>query len=415
MSELKEVLDDITWLNVVRRLEELKPYEFNPRSIAKKEVERLKRSIKASGYNAPILIDTDNTIIAGHQRWHVLKLLGYDQVDVRVASKKLTDKQFQRINIQDNVDFGRFEKNLLNEYFNRDECIEWGVPDELFYEDAEVLPTSEGLTDDDDVPDDKEFEDAKTRPGDLYILGEHRLLCGDATNLTDVEKLMNGEKADMLFTDPPYNVGGKSKNFVAKSGLRDGKSHDELSNAEWDKNFVIEDALVNVAIAMKESFTGYIWTSHYLINRIWEFFKDYDTTNYLVWSKTNPMPSLTKKHPTFNTELCAYVAHGKERTINFPDEGHFLSCRELPQKNGNRVHPTQKPVELIEPIIEFSSNQRQIVLDLFGGSGSTMIACEKIHRSCYTMEISPKYCDVIVARWEKFTGNKAELVTVESE
>lgn len=414
MSNLEKVLDEITWLNVVRRLDELKPYEFNPRSIKKKEIERLKRSIKESGYNAPILIDTDNTIIAGHQRWHVLKLLGYDQVDVRIASKKLTDKQFQRINIQDNVDFGQFEKDLLKAYFERDDLIEWGVRDDEFYEDDEVLPTSEGLTGDDDVPDEPE-EEPKTKPGDLYILGEHRLLCGDATNLTDVERLMGEEKADMLFTDPPYNIGGKSKNYVAKTGLREGKSHEELSNAAWDKDFVIEDALVNIAIVMKQSFTGYIWTSQFLINRIWEFFKDYDTTNYLVWSKTNPMPSLTKKHPTFNTELCAYIAHGKDRTVNFPEEGHFLSCREVAQKNDNRVHPTQKPIELIEPIIEFSSKQRQIVLDLFGGSGSTMIACEKIHRSCYTMEISPKYCDVIVQRWEKFTGNKAELVTVEPE
>jgi DNA modification methylase len=216
---------------------------------------------------------------------------------------------------------------------------------------------------------------------------------------------MGGVKADMVFTDPPYNVASDSKNYAADCS----KAMNDLRNAEWDKDFDIKPALVNAINASKDSATYYIWSSHFLIAEIWAILKEYcDFHSYLVWSKPNPMPSLSKRHPTWNTELCAYGTRGSKRKVNFPKDGHFLSCREVVKKSDG-THPTQKPIELIVPIIEFSSAKGQSVLDLFGGSGSTLIACEKTGRHCYMMELDPKYCDVIVKRWEQFTGKKAVL------
>jgi len=239
----------------------------------------------------------------------------------------------------------------------------------------------------------------------LILRSQHRVMCGDSTMIDDVEKLMNGEKSDMVFTDPPYNVASDSVNFAADVS----KSMNDLKNAEWDKGFEIEPPIINAVTFSKDSATYYIWTSHYLFNRIIETLKDFcDFTGYLVWSKPNPMPSLSKRHPTWNTELCVYGTRGSKRIVNFPQNGHFLSCREVIKKSDGS-HPTQKPLELIEPLIEFSSGKDQLILDLFLGSGSTLIACEKTNRKCFGMELDEKYCDVIINRWQNYTGKKATL------
>jgi len=240
--------------------------------------------------------------------------------------------------------------------------------------------------------------------GKLKLKSQHRILCGDSTDKSQVDRLMDGEKADMVFTDPPYNIASDSKNFAADKS----KAMKDLAEADWDKNFKIEPALDRMVDAVSETSTMYIWTSQFLINDIWLHLKDFGYTNYLVWSKPNPMPSLSKRHPTWATELCVYASRGTKRTVNFPKEGHFLSCREVVKKSDG-THPTQKPLDLIIPIIEFSSNKDQSVLDLFLGSGSTLIACEKTQRSCYGMEIDPHYCSVIIERWQQFTGKKVVI------
>lgn len=239
-----------------------------------------------------------------------------------------------------------------------------------------------------------------------HHVGGHVVMCEDSTSIDVVEKLMNGEKADMVFTDPPYNVASDSVNFASNVS----KSMNDLKNSEWDKGFEIEPSILNAITASKDSATFYIWTSHYLFNRIIETLKPFcDFTSYLVWNKPNPMPSLSKRHPTWNTEICVYGTRGSKRTVNFPSNGHFLSCRTVVKKSDGS-HPTQKPLELIEPLIEFSSGENQLILDLFGGSGSTLIACEKTNRKCFMMELDPRYCDTIIARWEKYTGKQAVLI-----
>ena len=236
-------------------------------------------------------------------------------------------------------------------------------------------------------------------------------MCGDSTDKADVDRLMDGQKADMVFTDPPYNVASDSKNYSKDFSGTPGKPVGEqqamkkLANSEWDKNFKIEYALDRLVDSVSENTTMYIWTSHFLINDIWQHLKDFGYTNYLVWAKPNPMPSLSKRHPAWNTELCVYASRGVRRVVNYPSEGHFLSCREVVKKSDGS-HPTQKPIDLITPIIEFSSNAGQLVLDLFLGSGSTLIACEKTDRQCYGMEIDPHYCSVILKRYQDYSGKE---------
>lgn len=215
---------------------------------------------------------------------------------------------------------------------------------------------------------------------------------------------MNGEKADMVFTDPPYNVASESKNFAKDKS----KSMKDLSNAKWDKDFKISPALDRIRESSKDNCTFYIWTSHWLVQDIWNHLNDWcDYTNYCVWAKPNPMPSLSKRHWTWGTELCVYGSIGSKRTVNFPSQGHALNWWN-DTKYSDGSHPTQKPIEICERPIIFSSNASQTVLDLFLGSGSTLIACEKTNRKCYGMEIDPHYCDVILTRWEKYSGKQAK-------
>ena len=263
----------------------------------------------------------------------------------------------------------------------------------------------EGQTDADAVP---EVQEAPvTREGDVWLLGRHRLMCGDSTDAGSVALLMAGEKADMVFTDPPYNVAGESKNFAADAPIP--KIYKKLSEAEWDKDFDIHPALDRISEALAKDATVYVCTSHFLASDIWAWMKEWaDYYSYCIWSKPNPMPSLAKRHWTWNTELICYATKGKH-VFNFPDGHHAPSAWEIPVVHGKSGHPTEKPVAVPEHAILHSSTEGQTVLDLFGGSGSTLIACEKTGRVCRMMELSPRYCDVIVRRWQEFMGQEATL------
>lgn len=232
--------------------------------------------------------------------------------------------------------------------------------------------------------------------GDFIEIGPHRLLCGDGTIIDNANKLIDGDRIDLVFTDPPYNIASDSTNFASNVS----KAMNELKGSDWDKNFNIESALFVIRSVIPENCTVYIWTSHFLAPRIWGFFDDANFSNYLIWSKPNPMPSLSKRHPTWNTEICCYFTYGSKRIVNFPTKGHFLSCREVIKKSDGS-HPTQKPIDLLSPIIKFNSNINSVIFDPFLGSGSTMVAAHQLNRKCYGMELDPKYCQVIIDRMQK--------------
>ena len=219
---------------------------------------------------------------------------------------------------------------------------------------------TEGLTDEDAVPDVP--DEPKTKPGDIYQLGNHRLMCGDSASIDAVEKLMDGQKADMVFTDPPYNIASENKGIAANVS----KAHKDLMNSEWDKNFDINAPLNCLLPVMAKDCAVYVCTSHHLAADIWNWMKQWsDHYSYCVWSKPDPMPSLTKRHWTWDTELIPYATRGKH-IFNAEEGKHSPSTWKINKQQGKEKtgHPTQKPVAVPQHAIEKSSRNNQIVIDL---------------------------------------------------
>jgi DNA modification methylase len=245
----------------------------------------------------------------------------------------------------------------------------------------------------------------QVEPGQLWQLGEHRLICGDCTDKAVVERLMRGEKADMVFTDPPYNVAGNSRNFAADKS----KAMQDLKDADWDQDFDISKLFPVLEMAIAKDCAVYICTSQWLVQMIWEWMWSWsDFCSYNVWCKPNPMPSLSKRHWTWATELIAYAVRGKH-VSNFPTEGHALNWWDIP-KNKDTDHPTEKALAVPEKAIEFSSRAGQIVLDTFVGSGTTLIACERLGRKCRASDKEPKWVATTLERWSILTGQTPELI-----
>lgn len=291
------------------------------------------------------------------------------------------------------LEAAEFELDLT--MFDQDERAElFGMPE------VELLPDGQGEEEELVVP-----AEPKSKRGDVYQLGEHRVMCGSSAEFSDVEKLMDGAKADMIFTDPPYNVAGK----LIASGIRE--NYVRLDNSAWDHGFQFEDVEQNMLAVLAEDATVYVCTSHHLFGAIMAWMASWAKYHgYCVWSKSNPMPSLAKRHYTFNSELIAYATRGKH-TFNFPDEGNTPSVWTMAKTRHNDLHPTMKPIEVPAHAIRHSSKKGDLVVDFFGGAGSTLMACHELGRWCYTMELDPRYVDTILTRWCKATGEEAVLVS----
>jgi DNA modification methylase len=308
---------------------------------------------------------------------------------VKKASE-LTEDQKKRFAITDNASFGEWEWEAIKSDWDLDFVADWGVD----IPDFEVEKV-EAKEDDYEIPDEIKTDIVL---GDLFEIDGHRLLCGDSTDSGAVARLMNGEKADMVFTDPPYNVGSETKGVASNS---DNKQMKRLMESNWDKDFNVNDFLPNIDIFISENSTCYICTSHHLFGSIIEHLKiTFDFVFFCVWNKPNPMPSLMKRHWTWNTELICYATKGKH-VFNFPDNGHALSVWTFTKVAKCDLHPTMKPVSIPETAITHSSKANDIILDLFLGSGTTMVAAHQLNRKCYGMELDPKYCQVIIDRMLK--------------
>lgn len=241
-----------------------------------------------------------------------------------------------------------------------------------------------------------------TQPGDRWQLEEHVLVCGDSGDLGVVDAALRGERVPLIFTDPPYNVGARG---CSASNVRD--SYARLQQATWDQEFRFESVQDSILRALADDASLYVCTSQHLAGPIWAWMEGWaDFHGHCVWTKSNPMPSLHKRHWTWNTELICYATRGRH-TFNFPSEGHALSTWEIAKNPRNDLHPTMKPVAVPAHAIAHSSAPGDRVLDLFAGAGSTLLAAEQLGRKATLIEIDPAYCDVIIARYEAATGQKA--------
>jgi DNA modification methylase len=379
-----------------RKVSELIPYIRNSRTHSDKQVAQIAASIREWGWTVPILVDENGNVIAGHGRIMAAQKLGIEDVPCMtatgwseakrrayiIADNKLAlnadwDSDMLGLEFSDLKDMG-FDLELTG--------FDLGEIDDLFPVDK-----TEGLTDEDAVPEAP--EQPVTVEGDVWLLRRHRLMCGDSTSIDAVERLMSGRKADMVFTDPPYGV--------------EYQSNKRTKSAKFDvlKN---DDTFLDVAPIIEACSSGwvFVWTSWKVQTKWIEQFSGLGyPTNIVVWHKPGGGIGDLKKTFYSDYEIALVWHRGAELC------GKRIGSVWTVNKDGasTYVHPTQKPVALAVEALDKTTRASASVLDLFGGSGSTLIACEKTARDCRMMELDPKYCDVIIKRWQDFTGQQATL------
>lgn len=394
----------INFPSIKAKVNDLIPYARNSRTHSDDQVTQIASSIKEFGFTNPVLIDKDKGIIAGHGRVMAAKKLGMKEVPCIVADG-WTDAQKKAYVIADNklaLNAGWDNATLALEFAELQELgFDLSLTGFSAQELAAINPIEvTGLTDEDAVPEAPEVP--VTVLGDVWLLGNHRLMCGDSTSIDAVETLMAGQKADMVFTDPPYRIEtqGGCKGSIGKSLKKQGADIDFISSFN-PSDFL---ALLPTVFAGGK-INAYVFCNKDLLPDYLVWARDAGFSfNVLIWKKPNAIPIGDSHRPDIE-----YLLVFRKSAIwnNGLKDVNYSRCIEHGRETG--LHPTMKPVAILENQIKISSNNKSPVLDLFGGSGSTLIACEKTGRHCRMMELDPKYCDVIVKRWEEFTGNKATL------
>jgi DNA modification methylase len=393
-------------------VDRLRPYERNARTHSAEQVAQIAASIVEFGFTNPILVDSSDGIIAGHGRLTAAQGLGLRTVPV-VVLDHLSERQRKAYILADNqlalnagwdTDLLRGELQDLAE-LDFDLTLIGFSDDEL----ADLLPDIEELppedADADAVPEPP--VDPVSKPGDVWLLGKHRVMCGDSTSLTEVERLMDGKKADMVFTDPPYGVS-------YTDSLGRSIKNDELTDGDLQE--FLQDAFASAVAASIADAPWYVWHA----SRYQREFEnalnacDVKVKQQIIWVKGEGVdgtaqvkaPAIGRSDFRWLHEPCFYASSGNP--FNAGDR-KTTTVWTVSRPTTGTVHPTQKPIPLIEIALDNSAKSKAIVLDLFGGSGSTLIACEKTSRQARLMELDPRYCDVIVKRWQQFTGKTAKL------
>jgi DNA modification methylase len=430
----------------IRPIDQITPYVNNPRN-NDEAVDAVAASLKEFGFRQPIVVDIAGVIIVGHTRYKAAKKLGLTSVPVHVATD-LTEAQVKAYRIADNA------TNEIAEWNYEMLPIEISALKEMEYDvgllgfDAEELnrimsgDVEQGLTDPDDVP--LPPDEAITKPGDIWVLGNHRLMCGDSSKPEDLDRLLDGATIHLVNTDPPYNVKvePRSNNAIA-AGLSSFEStHHQKMDVERHpgkakptqkklrakdrplaNDFVTDDEFDtlldawfgNIARVLEEGRGFYIWGGYANCANYPPFLKKHELyfSQAVIWVKGHPV--LTRKDFMGNHEWCFYgwragAGHKFYGPNNATDVWSVKKVN--PQ---SMVHLTEKPVELAVRAMQYSSLAGENVLDLFGGSGSTLMAAEQTGRHAFLMELDTLYCDVIVQRWEKFSGKKAERISATTE
>ena len=405
------------------KLEDIQPYENNAKIHTGEQVEQIKKSIEEFGFNDPIAIDENNTIIEGHGRYFALQELGYTEVEC-IRLKGLTEEQkkaYMLVHNQLTMNTG-FDLDLLETELSDIISIDMN---QFGFDD---LKEDDTIIEEDDYEPEPP-EEPKSKPGQIYKLGEHYLMCGNSTKAEDVDKLMDGAIADLVVTDPPYNV-----NVENSQGMK--IENDNLAEDEFES--FINSAFQNLRDHLKHGGAFYIFygDSEDITFRLACERNELLIKECLIWVKNHF--NLGRQDYQWRHEPCLYgwrLGDGHyfiddrtqdtvlDKEIDFDNISHEEAVKLLKdiykdttivyeaKPTINDLHPTMKPLNLISKFIRNSSKKGETVLDLFGGSGSTLMVCEKLNRKCRMMEYDPRYVDVIIERWEEETGKKAELIS----
>jgi len=386
----------------------IKPYENNPRKLKDSAIEKVAMSLKEYGFRQPIVVDKDRIIVVGHTRYRASKKLGFKEVPITVADN-LTPEQINAYRIADNrtAEESEWDDELLAMEIKDLEAKDFKLDLLGFNEDQlnDILfEEKQGLTDEDETPEPP--EEPITKLGNIWKLGKHKLICGDSTEEDTFKNLFNDNKADLIFTDPPYNVdySGRGENDLGKI-KNDNMSENDFIDFLY-KNFnLMSDYLKSL---------GCIYVCHpdsqskpkiaFELN----FEKFFKKSSTIIWDKGNAGMGWQDYRSQHEPILYGWK-EGQGKHSFYGDRKNTSIWNVKRDNVAGYKHPTQKPVALSQKAVLNNSKEDDIVFDSFLGSGSTLIACEKTNRKCYGIELDPKYCDVIIKRWENFTGKKAEL------
>lgn len=379
-----------------RKIADVVPYSKNAKKHDKKQIANVAESIKQYGFVQPIVIDRDGVIVIGHCRVEAAKKLGMEEVPC-VCVEDLTEEQVAALRLVDNKsNESDWDMDLLGEELAELDLdgfdFDWGID----FGDGEKAIIE------DEIPEVDEDTPPTAKPGDIWRLGRHKLMCGDSTSKDNVQKLVGGDKVDILLTDPPYGVA-----YV-------GKTKDALkieNDAKCDDEFIpfLQQAFEAADSVMKPGAVFYIW---HAILKTYAFesacqMVGWEVRQVLIWVKNSMV--LGRQDYQWKHEPCLYGWKGGAGHLWASDRKQ-TTVLEFDRPTVNKEHPTMKPVELFDYQIKNNTKGGDIVLDLFAGSGTTVIACEQNGRIAYVMEYDPKYCDVIIKRWENLTGEKAVLL-----
>lgn len=432
------------------KLTKLRTNSENPRTISKEKYEKLINSILVFPKMLeirPIVVDETFTALGGNQRTEALKDISKMEIttiterlvgladfarmndDERntliqywgewlesktvpvIKASQLTEEEKRQFIIKDNNSFGSYDWDMLANSWDAELLDDWGVdlPSDWSVPEEEKKEAQE----DDFSEEDAANVDTRVKVGEIWQLGEHRLMCGDSTKKEDVERLMGGEKADMVFTDPPYNVDYSAKNKFLNESDKGNRVQRDIVNDSFETDEEVAEKLwkpafqnlydnakddCSIYVSMPQGGTHMMMMMMMMIHE-----SGWKVKHELIWVKNNHVLGRTDyfyKHEP--------IMFGWKKTHNFYGKGSFdKSTWEIPKPSKSDLHPTMKPIALIENMLLNSSKDGDIILDCFGGSGSTLIACEQINRKCRMVEYEPYYCDIIIARWEKLTGKEA--------
>lgn len=407
-------------------IETLTRAAYNPRKIDKAEKAGLAASLDRFGLVQEIVVnrrdDGELRVVGGHQRLDVLQEKGTRKVPVAIVELDDDGEKALNLALNSHAISGTWDGAKLSDLLDGLEksATQLFVDvrlEELWAFAEKAAAGEKGERTEPPVPLPQVTPVA--RLGDVWLCGPHRIICGDSADPEILARLMQGERARLLLTDPPYNLAGEASNVGAKiargGSLKYGRmgkmrSAQDLADAEWDVDFKPHKLLDRLDELVGPDAAAYVFTSHFIFGdwvsglraRRW------DHVNFTSWCKTTPTPSMTKRHWTWAMELCVYATRGKH-ICNFPDEGHALSWWESAAKGTVTEHPTEKPVDIITKALLFSSTPGDLVVDPFGGSGTLLVACEREARVARLCELNPKWVDVQVSRWQTESGRAATL------
>jgi len=370
------------------KISKVKGNPDNPRIIKNDKFKKLVKSIQEFPEMLklrPIVVDEDMMVLGGNMRLKASKDAGLKEVWIEVA-EGLTEEQKKEFIVKDNVGFGEWEWDMLANEWDSVQLAEWGLD---VWENLDDKEPEAGLIEDDEIP---EVKESKVKRGDIWQLGEHRVMCGDSTSSDDVAKLMNGEKADMVFTDPPYGIneeGDRSK----RGGLAKG------NNLPSFKDDTIQYAIDAFNQPINKDIKIQVWFgANYYCHSLPQ------SANWLVWDKR-----VEENQRDYNSDCeLAWIKSDKKSVRIF--RHLWKGMLKDSERGEKRVHATQKPIALVDYCIKEYNSEATLLLDYFLGSGTTLMSCEKLNKKCYGMELDEKYCDVIIERWEQFTGQKAKKI-----